>query len=197
MWIKLWLRMAMACLNVGGCMTSCLIVISGECLYCAIATGSAYRVALMPRPHQNLTSRIPADLCTASLGTPVCAHMLSLEGRSIWLAGQRSCCVSFGETPRCSPVTQVFAPMYANTYTTFHSYLEASRPALVLCDFMLDACFDAAHMLKLPFVITMPGLGPMGGSWPIGACACAADQCCCDVLLLYHLCDPLTCHQHP
>jgi hypothetical protein len=32
-----------------------------------------------------------------------------------------------------------------------------------MCDFMADACVDAAHTLKLPFVVAMPTLMPGGG----------------------------------
>jgi hypothetical protein len=64
--------------------------------------------------------------------------------------------------PTRAPFPQVLVPAYRGMITTFQAYLGAAKPALVLCDFMLDACADAAYTLRLPFVVTMPTLMPGG-----------------------------------
>ena len=84
-------------------------------------------------------------------------HGVQTDGA--WVAGCPSMCAS----STCAlAAPQVLVPAYGSMVATFMDYLNASRPALVMCDFMLDACTDVAFTLKLPFIVAMATLMPGG-----------------------------------
>jgi hypothetical protein len=59
-------------------------------------------------------------------------------------------------------LTRYTIPTYPAMSSFLHTAFNRSRPDLLICDFLVDACADVADTLGLKYAISMSGLPPGG-----------------------------------